>query len=140
MTEITKVETRRVPLQGNYLRDERPVKIVLPPEFLAQIEADNRRLTAIGAGEKFALAWRLTTKLIPFIFQIFLGVIMGNWKTTLTAVIAALVAVFAHFGLNVSVEIQGIILSIGLALVGFFAKDATGAPESAPPPTYGRKP
>lgn len=140
--EITTVEAKSIPfeLKPDPRQKGMAKQIELPAAFLVQLEEDYRRMATISAAERWAAAWSITVKIIPLIYRIILGVIMGNWKTTLTAVVTAFAAILAHFGLEVSVEIQGIILSIGLALVGFFAKDATGAPESAPPPTYGRKP
>lgn len=49
---------------------------------------------------------------------------MGNWRTTLAAVVTAFAAILAHFGLEVSPEVQNIILYIGLLAVGIFAGDA----------------
>lgn len=130
--EITTVEAKSIPfeLKPDPRQKGMAKQIELPAELLAQIEADRRKATEIGAVEKFEMAWGIAMKLLPLLFKIVWSFYMGNWKTTITAVVTAIVAILAHFGLDVSLEVQGIILSIGLALVGIFAKDAKVTPEN----------
>jgi hypothetical protein len=48
-----------------------------------------------------------------------------DWKTTLTAIVTAIVSVLAHFNIIISPEWQGIIITIGVLIVGLLAKDST---------------
>lgn len=129
-TLITTVETRRAPIivTAEREREQRmATPIILPLEFLAEIERQRRKATELHADEKFAIAWNITTIIIPFLFKIIWNYYMGNWKTTITAVVTAVAAITAQFGFNLGAEVQTVIISIGLALVGFFAKDGDTA-------------
>ena len=46
---------------------------------------------------------------------------MKNWKTTVSGLISALGAVLPTFG--VSQEVSTAVVTVGLALLGFFSKD-----------------
>lgn len=49
---------------------------------------------------------------------------MQDWKTTLTGFVAGAALLLAHFGLNLSTEVQTTIVAVALFVIGFFAKDA----------------
>ena len=49
---------------------------------------------------------------------------LTNWKTTLTAIIGAIAALVAAFGIHVSSEVQLAIVTITVFVIGLFAKDA----------------
>jgi hypothetical protein len=46
-----------------------------------------------------------------------------DWKTTITGIVTGIAVIAGHFGLNIDPTIQSIIIAIGVALIGFFAKD-----------------
>jgi len=48
-----------------------------------------------------------------------------NWKTTLTAIIGAIAAVVAAFGIQVTTEVQLAIVTVVMFLIGIFAKDGS---------------
>ena len=48
-----------------------------------------------------------------------------NWKTTVTALIGAVASLAAHFGFNLGPEVQTVIVTVTMLVLGFFAKDAT---------------
>jgi hypothetical protein len=137
-TDITPVElltSERPPLsnKGDREREKRITQPVeLPAEFLAELEAQRKRQTELGAGEKFQRAWSLTTKIIPLLFKIIVSFYMKDWKTTVTAIVTAVAAITAQFGFDLGAEVQTIIISVGMCLVGYFAKDAK-KPEEAKP-------
>jgi len=66
----------------------------------------------------------LAAKLLPYFIQIFIGYTVGNWKTTVTAVVGALCAVLSHYGVVIPQELQMPIVAITLAVVGMVAGDA----------------
>lgn len=49
---------------------------------------------------------------------------MNNWKTTLTAIVGAIAAIVAAFGIQVSTEVQIAIVTLTMFLIGIFAGDA----------------
>ncbi len=50
--------------------------------------------------------------------------IIINWKTTLTAIIAFAATMLSRFvGINLSIEVQMAIVTIGMLLIGLFSKD-----------------
>jgi len=64
-------------------------------------------------------------RLMPFIFQFYLGVTMKNWKTTISGIVGAIAfACNALFGLNIPSEA---IIAVSLFFVGLFSKDADKA-------------
>lgn len=48
-----------------------------------------------------------------------------NWKTTVTALVGAIASLLAQFGFDLGPEIQTVIVSITVLVIGFFAKDAS---------------
>lgn len=133
--EITPVETIRAeprkPDASPDLERERrqATSVTLPPEFLAVLEQQRAKMQALTTGEVLQKTWNLITKLLPILFTIITSYYMGNWKTTVSAVVAAVAAIVAHFGFDVSADVQGAIIAVGLIFVGFFAKDAKKEPE-----------
>lgn len=136
--EITTVEPLRVERpkldsSPDLERKRRQATLVtLPPEFLAVLEQQRAKMQALTTGEVLQKTWNLITKLLPILFTIITSYYMGNWKTTVSAVVTALVSIGAHFGFDVSAEVQGVIISVGLIFVGFFAKDKPTTEETAP--------
>jgi hypothetical protein len=63
----------------------------------------------------------MAARMSPHIITIIRGMIMKNWKTTLTGLVAA-GALFAKMQWNIDIPTEAI-LAIGLALMGFFSKD-----------------
>lgn len=64
-------------------------------------------------------------RLMPYIFQIFYGVLMKNWKTTISGIVGAVAyAANALFGLHIPSEA---IIAVSLFFVGLFSKDAETA-------------
>lgn len=49
---------------------------------------------------------------------------LTNWKTTLTAIVGAIAAIVAAFGIQVSTEVQIAIVTVAMFLIGLFAGDA----------------
>lgn len=72
----------------------------------------------------------LAVKLLPYIIQFLAGYAMGNWKTTISAVVAAIFAVLSHFNIVLPESLQEPIILLGLVLVGFFAGDAKQSKEA----------
>jgi len=66
----------------------------------------------------------LLIKLLPYVIQIIAGVVMGNWKTTISASVMAAAAILAHFGVVIPESAFPLIVSVGLAVVGMLAGDA----------------
>lgn len=132
--EITPVESLRKPFV--LAHDERIKRmaqtIELPADFIADIEARRRKATEIGAIDKFNLVWGITIKFLPLLFNVLWSCYMKNWKTTIAAAVAFLVALLAHFGFEVSADVQTVIVSAGLLAVGYFAKDASNNAPVAP--------
>lgn len=62
-------------------------------------------------------------KLIPHIYTIIKGLVMSNWKTTVTGVVGAL-ALLLNSLTGVTIP-QDAIVAIVLFLIGFFAKDGS---------------
>lgn len=89
---------------------------------------DNKRFVDLP---KSSLQWpdyepRLTlwnqVRLIPYISQFIYGVIMKNWKTTISGVVGGVAyLVNAIFGLQIPSEA---IIAVSLFLVGLFSQDA----------------
>lgn len=48
---------------------------------------------------------------------------MRNWKTTVGAVVTALATVLPLVGVELSEEVQAAIVTLGVAIIGIFAKD-----------------
>lgn len=46
-----------------------------------------------------------------------------DWKTTITGIVTGICVILAHFGLNIDPAIQTVIIAIGVALMGIFARD-----------------
>lgn len=83
----------------------------------------------LQAAEPTALAksWellKLAGIVLPYLFQLTAGLVMGNWKTTVTAVVAAVFAILSHYGIVLPESLQFPIVALGLAIVGMFAGDA----------------
>lgn len=49
----------------------------------------------------------------------------SNWKTTLTAIIGAIAAVVAAFGIQVTTEVQLALVTVIVFFIGIFAKDGS---------------
>lgn len=47
-----------------------------------------------------------------------------DWKTTVTGIVCGLAAIMSHFGVLIPESFQVVIIAIGVALLGWFAKDA----------------
>lgn len=140
MTEITPVELltpeRRTPdAKPDREREKRQAtRVELPADFLKELERQRAKMQALTTTETLQRAFNTLTDLLPVIFTILTSYYMGNWKTTVSAVVAAVAAIVAHFGFDVSAEVQSAIIAVGLILVGFFAKDKPTAEETAPKP------
>lgn len=104
-------------------------RVELPPEFLAELEVQRAKMQALTTAETLQRTFSIITKLLPILFTIITSYYMGNWKTTVSAVVAAVAAIVAHFGFDVSPDVQTAIISVGLIFVGFFAKDKPAATE-----------
>lgn len=55
-----------------------------------------------------------------------------SWKTTVVAFVAFLASLLTHFGLELGAEVQGMIVTAAMFLIGLLAKDAdkTGTTKS----------
>lgn len=49
---------------------------------------------------------------------------LTNWRTTLTAIVGAIAAIVAAFGIQVSTEVQIAIVTVAMFFIGLFAGDA----------------
>lgn len=50
---------------------------------------------------------------------------IGNWKTTLTAIVGFVVYMLGQFGIVVTPEQANAIVVVAMMVIGFLAKDAT---------------
>lgn len=50
---------------------------------------------------------------------------IGNWKTTLTAIVGFVAYMAGQFGIVITPEQANAIVVVAMLIVGFFAKDAT---------------
>ena len=48
---------------------------------------------------------------------------IANWKTTLGAILVILSQLLQPMGIDISPELQGIIVAAGIGIIGLFAKD-----------------
>lgn len=138
-TLITPVETLRAEQQqisiGRDVEREKRIAqtITLPAAFLAELEAQHRRQTELGTGEKFIIAWNITTQILPVLFNIIWSFYMGNWKGIVAAVVGLIASIAAHFGFDLSAEVTGLLTTVFMFLLGLFIKTpgTTTAPETA---------
>jgi len=137
-TDITPVELltperRKLDSSPDREREKRQAtRVELPAEFIKELERQRAKMQALTTTETLQRAFNTLTDLLPVIFTILTSYYMGNWKTTVSAVVTALVSIGAHFGFDVSAEVQGVIISVGLIFVGFFAKDKPTTEETVP--------
>lgn len=74
------------------------------------------------AAQQVALTTRIVTGLIPYLFNTITGLVMKNWKTTVTAIVGAIAYVVnAVFGLAIPSDA---IVATTVFLIGLFAKDS----------------
>jgi hypothetical protein len=80
--------------------------------------------SVIYAWDRTKKTTAFVTKMTPHIFNIIKGITVRNMKTTVTAVLGAIFAVAAHFGVVVPESFTEPILAVTLIIVGLFARDA----------------
>lgn len=80
-------------------------------------------LTPIVSRETKQIKFTDAVKLIPHIYTIIKGLIVSNWKTTVTGVVGAL-ALLLNSLTGVTVP-QDAIVALVLFLIGLFAKDGS---------------
>jgi hypothetical protein len=64
---------------------------------------------------------QLAARVTPHVITIIRGMIMKNWKTTLSGLVTA-GALFAKVKWNIDIPTEGIV-AVGLFLIGYFSKD-----------------
>jgi len=62
-----------------------------------------------------------------------MGKLQINWKTSIGALVALLSQLLPLLGISISVEVQGALITLGVFIVGLFAKDSnvTGGTKGA---------
>lgn len=112
---------------------EKPEKLIPKAEpeptfpVLSEIESK-----PVGGWEVKLSLWQKIQAALKIIdlLQTIRGFNMGNWKTTIGAIIAGLATVLQALGIvEIPPEVQTGILSVALFVVGLFAKDATAGSE-----------
>jgi len=137
-TDITPVELltperRKLDSSPDKEREKRQAtRVELPADFIKELERQRAKMQALTTTETLQRAFNTLTDLLPVIFTILTSYYMGNWKTTVSAVVTAIAAIVAHFGFDLSAEIQSAIIAVGLIFVGFFAKDKPTTEETVP--------
>ena len=58
---------------------------------------------------------------------------LKNWKTTVAAVVGAIASLVSHFGLNLGPEVQGVIITLTMLVIGYFTQDADKTGTTAAP-------
>ena len=58
---------------------------------------------------------------------------LKSWKTTVTALVGAIAMLVSHFGLNLGPEVQAIIVSAVIFVIGLLSKDADKTGTTAQP-------
>ena len=67
----------------------------------------------------------LYVKVTPYIVKLIYGVVVQNWKTTVTAVIGAIAMVLNATGIiELSTEFQMAVVTVIMTVIGFLAADA----------------
>jgi len=64
-------------------------------------------------------------RVTPYLVQLIYGVLVKNWKTTISAVVGAIAMILNALGvIELSTEFQMAIVTVVLTLIGFFSADA----------------
>lgn len=123
---IERVEPRKPALDHS-------VKAELAKPVASDIKADIDQF--IGDGYSFYevlrdkwMSIKLTATVawatLPFVPKIIYGVVMRNWKTTLTGVVGGILAILGSFGVVVPHEWVEPIVGIAVIVIGLFARDS----------------
>lgn len=119
--EITRVPTVRKPAPTPY-EGLRPARIEVGREEIEKLWELTPLEKAGLAVDSGLRTIKITTGLMPYVFNTIAGLIMKNWKTTVSAVIGGVAyLVNAMFGLHLPTEA---ITIVTLFFVGVFAGDA----------------
>jgi hypothetical protein len=68
----------------------------------------------------------LYARLVPYFIQLTYGVVLKNWKTTVTAVIGAIAMILNATGVvELSTEFQMAVVTVVMTILGFLAADGS---------------
>lgn len=109
---------------------EAPPLEALP--LLAELPVAPVRLTTweriTGVVDDVILKTKLVVALVPYLINFIEGIVMKNWKTTLSAIIGALAVLLNTLGIvEMSTDVQLAIVSLAMFFVGLFSKDSEKA-------------